>query len=112
MAKFKKGQSGNPTGRPVGAKNKVNEALRESITNFLSGEFEELKQRVKRLTPKDRMKFFVDILPFALPRLQNTSLEMDFEKMSDDQLDRAIEELKEIALKQQNYVIRESGSKS
>lgn len=98
MAKFKKGQSGNPTGRPAGAKNKVNEALRESISDFLQGEFEDLKKSVKRLAPKDRMKFFVDILPFALPRLQNTSLEMDFERLTEDQLDEIINNLKQTAL--------------
>jgi hypothetical protein len=100
MARFKKGHSGNPTGRPRGAKNKVNEELREAISTFLSGEFESLRKDFKRMTPRDKMKFFTELLPYVVPRLQSTNLELDFERMSDEQLDHIIEALKSEALKQ------------
>ena len=94
MARFKKGESGNIGGRPPGAKNKVNEELREAISSFLSLEFEGMKSSFSRLAPKDKLKFFTDLLPYAIPRLQSTSLEMDFERLPDDQLDAIIEALK------------------
>jgi Family of unknown function (DUF5681) len=96
---FKKGKSGNSSGRPRGSKNKVDEDLRASISNFLSGEFDSLRTDFKKMNPKDKMKFFTDLLPYAIPRLQNTSLEMDFERLSDDELDTIIESLKADALK-------------
>lgn len=94
MAKFEKGKSGNPNGRPAGAKNKVSEELREAMSDFLQGEFNALKTAVSKLNPKERMRFFVDCLPFVLPKLQSTSLQTDFERIPDDQLDEIIERLK------------------
>jgi flagellar biosynthesis component FlhA len=98
---FKKGQSGNPIGRAKGSKNKLNEELREAIGEFLTGEFKNIKGALKQMDFRDRMKFFIDVLPYALPRLQNTSLEVDFAKLPDDQLDEIIESLKNEAVKQQ-----------
>ena len=97
-----KGKTGNPNGRPKGAKNKVNLELRESIGEFLNGEFAKLKRDFRLLSPRDRMKFFSDLLPYAVPRLQNTSLEMDFEQFSDTQLDEIIQRIKTESLNQQN----------
>ncbi|MCE3279689.1 MAG: hypothetical protein K0S44_1880 [Bacteroidetes bacterium] len=97
---FKKGQSGNPAGKPKGAKNKTGEKLRETITNFLEKEFETIKKDFKKLSPKERAKLYTDLLPFSVPKLQAMSLEMDFGKMSEDQLDQIINELKNQAHEQ------------
>ena len=92
---FKKGdQRINRGGRPKGAKNRVNEELRQSIAEFLNGEFSKLKADFKKIPARDRMKFFTDLLPYTVPKLQNTRLEIDFEKMTDEQLDYFIDKLK------------------
>ncbi|RTL60727.1 MAG: hypothetical protein EKK37_00805 [Sphingobacteriales bacterium] len=88
----------NRQGRPAGSKNKVNEELREALSNFLSGEFESIKKDFKKLRPKDKLKFFTDVLPYVVPRLQNTSLDIDFERLPDDQLDELLERIKKEAL--------------
>lgn len=93
MAKFKQGESGNIAGRPPGAKNKVNAELRQRVSNFLDGNFEEITKAYKKLNPKDKMKFFTDLMPYVLPKLQNTSVEMNFEQLSETQLDAIIEKL-------------------
>lgn len=99
MAKFIKGQTGNPTGRPKGAKNKVSKGLREAMTDFLNSEFVKLEKDFPLLSPRDRMKFFTDLLPYVMPRLQTTSLAIDFEKMTDEQLSEIIVQLKTEAIK-------------
>lgn len=94
---FEKGKSGNPAGKPKGAKNKINQDLRQRITDFLNGEFATIAQDFKELEPKDKMRFYTDILQYGLPKLQTTSLEIDFESMTDEQLDYIIEQLKQSA---------------
>jgi hypothetical protein len=91
---FKKGESGNVTGRPVGTINKSTNKLRDWITEFL----EENKDRVREdwllLEPKDRIVLFEKLLKYSLPTLQATTLSTDFESMTDTDLDRIISELK------------------
>ena len=91
---FKKGESGNVTGRPVGTINKNTNKLRDWITDFL----EENKDRVREdwllLEPKDRIVLFEKLLKYSLPTLQATTLRTDFESMTDTDLDRIITELK------------------
>jgi hypothetical protein len=90
---FEPGVSGNPAGKPKGAKTKVNLELREKITAFLDGEFETVQEDFKKLEPKDKLKFYTDLLQYGLPKLQNTSLGFDFESLNDDQLDEIIQRL-------------------
>ena len=91
---FKKGESGNITGRPVGTISKSTNKLRDWITDFL----EENKDRVKEdwllLEPKDRIVLFEKLLKYSLPTLQATTLSTEFETMTDTDLDRIISELK------------------
>lgn len=97
---FKKGQSGNPKGKPLGAKNKTSEKLRATISSFLELEFKTIQKDFKTLSPKERAKLYADLLPFAVPKLQAMSLEMDFGKMSEEQLDEIIDKLKQQAHEQ------------
>jgi hypothetical protein len=91
---FKKGQSGNLNGRTKGSTNRVTKQLRESITSFLENNFERLESDFNSLPPRDRIKFYCDLLQYGLPKLQTVQLENDFEKLSDSELDRIISDLK------------------
>lgn len=90
---FKKGISGNPNGRPKGAGNKTTIELRKLISNFLDEQFYDLVKNYKKLEPKDRIKVYTDLLQYGLPKLQATSNEISFEKLSEDQLDEIINRL-------------------
>lgn len=94
---LKKGQTNNPAGKPPGTKNKVNAELREMISDFLNGEFDTIKADFKKLEPKDRMKVYTDLLNYGLPRLQATTLDIDFEALTEDQLQKIIDGLLERA---------------
>lgn len=93
MAKFKQGEGGRPKGSP----NRVTAELREWITLFIASNKELIQQDFETLDAKDRLLIFEKLLKYALPALQSTSLTTDFDRMSDEQLDRVIGELKQQA---------------
>jgi hypothetical protein len=91
---FEKGQSGNPGGRPKGSANKVTSKLRETITDFLDEKFEKVKEDFEKLKPGERIRMYLELLQFGVPKLQSVHLETDFDNLTDEQLDRIINELK------------------
>jgi hypothetical protein len=90
---FEKGVSGNENGRPKGSRNKAGEGLRNLISDFLEQRFEQVIQDFEQLEPKDRIKVFTDLLQYSVPKLQAVSNSIDFEKMTDEQLDIIINQL-------------------
>jgi len=94
---LKKGQTNNSNGRPTGSINKLCKPLRQSITEFLENNFDEVVSEWSKLEGKDKLNFYRDLLKFAVPTLQATEFKTDFEKMTDEQLDRVINELTNIA---------------
>lgn len=51
----------------------------------------------KVLEPKGRIIMFEKLMRFVLPTLQSTALQTDFDRLTGEQLDRLIEELKQAA---------------
>lgn len=90
---FVKGKSGNEAGRPKGSKNKAGGELRELISNFLQERFADVVQDFEQLEPKDRIKVYTDLLQYGLPKLQAVSNSIEFDKMTDEQLDDIINRL-------------------
>ena len=99
---FVKGKSGNLRGRPKGSQNKGQ--LRETITLFLEKEFATIQKQWKLLPPKEKAKLYTDLLNYSLPKLQAISTELDFEKLSDEQLDQIIERLSNVAQQRENQL--------
>ncbi len=89
-----KGKTNNPSGRPKGVPNKTTTDLRQWINNFIDDNREQIKKDWKSLDPKDRIILFEKLLKYSLPTLQATSLTTDFEKLTDEQLDFIINQLK------------------
>ncbi len=100
---FKPGQSGNPQGRPKGSRNKVSNDLREKITDFLSGQFETIKtlfaDEDKKLSPRDKLKFYTELLQYGLPKLSSVSTEIDIDKLSDEDIEDLYRKIEEMANK-------------
>lgn len=91
---FKKGISGNAKGRPTGTANKATGNLRNWITNFIDSNKEQISEDWQTLEPKERIIQFERLLKYALPTLQATTLNTDFENLTDSQLEQVINELK------------------
>ena len=68
--KWQKGQSGNPSGRPEGSKNKTTKKIRESIQLIVENNIESIQDSLDLMNPKDKMKFMIDLMKLVLPTLR------------------------------------------
>lgn len=88
---------GNPKtgGRQKGTPNKIKDGLREKIKNFAEENFEEVIEAWRTIEePDKKLKAYIDICAYALPKLQAVQLDANVKKTSDieDDLRRLSEE--------------------
>ena len=63
--------------RPVGAKNRLNQEMRQAISEFVSDNRGELLVRMSRLDDADWVRFYLQILRYTLPTLKSTSVSFE-----------------------------------
>lgn len=87
---FKRGNSGNPNGRPAGSPNKT-KPLRDQITAFVNGKWDSIEEDFESLDPKERIQLFIKLLSYTIPQLSavnvTNDLERQLEVLSNDQLE-------------------------
>jgi hypothetical protein len=95
MTQYQQGQSGNPAGRPKGAKNKVTTELREVISAVCSREMTPAKLTaiLKSLDPGQRINYLIKLSEFVLPKLSATNLDLNLDQLSDEALSTIIDKL-------------------
>ena len=76
---FKKGESGNPTGRPQGTPNRVNDEIRNRINEYLSENFDKVLNDLKTMEARDRVRFYIELLQYGVPKLKQTELKTEIE---------------------------------
>ena len=83
-----KGKTNNIKGKPIGCTNKISYNLKETINDFLEKNFSKIENDFDKLQPRDRMKFYIDLLQYGVPKLQATEFIDNswIEKLSDDEL--------------------------
>ena len=91
--KYKPGQSGNPAGKKRGTTNRVTAELRELIQGFLESHFDEVSRIWTKASPRDKLAFYRDLLPFVIPKMQNINADINFEQLSEGDLDKIIDKL-------------------
>jgi len=92
---FKKNDKNiNRSGRKKGVKNKITKDLREAINNFLQENYETVTIKFNDLSPRDQMKFFLELLQYAIPKLQNIKQDADI-NIHHPMIDAAIKTIKE-----------------
>ena len=80
-------------GRPKGTKNKIGAQLREILRDFMEENFDKIREDFHTLSPRDRVKVYAELLPYVVPKLASTDSTISFERMTDEDLDRIIQEL-------------------
>jgi hypothetical protein len=51
--------------------------MRELITEYLDENFEQVTTDLMELEPKERIKFYLDLLQYCVPKLQRTQIEFE-----------------------------------
>ena len=72
---LKKGQTGNPNGRPKGTPNKVTSDLKTWINALISKNLSRIEKDLKGLEPKERLQILERFMQYCIPRQQSISVE-------------------------------------
>lgn len=86
---FEKGRSGNPNGRPKGAKSRTSEEIRALLLEFIDCNIDTLQAVFNELDAEKKLNFIDKMLKHVLPP-QIT----DLSQLSESDLDILIERLK------------------
>ena len=88
MAKYVKGQTGNPNGRPIGSENRTTRETRKLLISLLSGQLEKIPQQLDELDTliskenngqrkfnlvERKLNLVIKLLPYFVPTLKNES---------------------------------------
>jgi len=66
----KKGQTGNPNGRPKGSKNRSTSEIKTAIQKLLDTNVSQMERDLQELSPKDRISVLLKLAEFVLPKVQ------------------------------------------
>ena len=89
----KKGQTGNPNGRPKGTPNRTTGEMRAKIQKLVDTSWRTISKDIQKMPPKDRVDIVVKLLPYVTPKLQTTELNVDFDRLTDEQLNEFVNSL-------------------
>ena len=89
MARYKPGQSGNPSGRRKGTPNRTTEQLRAMVQEFIEVNIVSIQADYDQIKkPSEKLNFLVSLLKYVLPP------PVSIESLSEEQLKQLFEYIK------------------
>lgn len=83
----KKGQTGNPKGRPRGTPNKISGTVKEWIAAIIDGNRKQFEEDLAALEPGERVRVISNLLQYVTPKMQSISpdelLEAEYKKLEE-----------------------------
>ena len=74
----KKGQTGNPNGRPKGTPNKVTSDMKEKVRLFIESNFNQIQKDFAQLEPRERVTLYERMLKYIIPqKVENELIESE-----------------------------------
>jgi len=64
-------------GRETGTPNKMTKELKEVLSDIVNNELANVKKLLSTLTPKERLDVVIKLLPYIVPRLKETDLNIN-----------------------------------
>jgi Family of unknown function (DUF5681) len=91
--RFQPGQSGNPAGRPKGARNKLSENLLKVLADDFDSHGRDAIEKLRESDAGQYVRMIVSILP---KRVENRRAELLVERLPDEELARIIRETRQV----------------
>lgn len=79
-------------GRPQGAKNKTSKSLRAKIESLLNSNFDTIEEDLNKLQPNERVKAYLKLLEFVVPKQRNIQQKIDLSNLSDSEIDKLLQQ--------------------
>lgn len=76
---FQKGQT-KTGGRTKGSKNKATVKIKKRVQIFIDDNFEGMQEDMKTLTPSERIKVYLKLMEFVLPKQSTIDIEVSESK--------------------------------
>jgi Family of unknown function (DUF5681) len=99
---FKKGDIGNPNGRPKGSTNKISAEYRDYLRHLLLSKKkkQKLEEELNKLTGRDYLKFYIALMQYIIPKPATAELKEvpeleEFIAMTPEERQTVIEEIQE-----------------
>lgn len=80
---MQKGKSGNPNGRPKGARNKVTNDVRAFICRLLDNNADQIERDFKALESGERMRITEKLFQYIIPKQQAQQIDLNAISESD-----------------------------
>ena len=93
MARQKNDGRGRLGGRAKGTPNKVTGSVKDWISQVIDRNRRQMERDIEALEPKDRLMMLEKLMQYVIPKQQAVKAEIDFNQLSDEQLDALVDEL-------------------